>query len=41
MIGVAVAAIVIGTAVSAMKTVQPDYTVGLISRNAYPDERDS
>lgn len=36
-IGAAIAAIVIGTVVSAMKTVQPDYTIGLISRNAYPD----
>lgn len=37
-IGIAVAAVVIGTVVSSMKTVQPDYTVGLISRIAYPDE---
>lgn len=36
-IGVVVAAIVITTIVSATRTVQPDYTVGLISQNAYPD----
>ena len=37
-IGVVAAVIVIATVVSSMKTVQPDYTIGLISRNAYPDE---
>ena len=37
-IGIAVAAVVIGTVVSTVKTVQPDYTVGLITRNSYPEE---
>lgn len=37
-IGAAAAAIVIATVVSAVRTVQPDYNVGLITRTAYPNE---
>ncbi len=37
-IGVAAAAVVIATVVSSLKTVRPDYTVGLLTRVAYPQE---
>lgn len=37
-IGIVVAAVVIGSVVSSLKTVRPDYSVGLISATAYPSD---